>query len=215
MASDVKTVTINGEAYEFETQKSILNFAADHGIYIPTLCYFWEISPTGACRMCLVEVEGQPRPVPACSTAITDGMKIITNSPKIERIRRTLLELLVANHPLDCLYCVRNNDCELQTLASMYGVRDHRYLGEQRSNQLDMTSVAVVRDPNKCILCGRCVKVCSEIQTVSAIDFTKRGFKTIVSSAFNKTIDEEYLCLLWTMCSGLPHRCVKGEKCTS
>lgn len=194
-----KSVIINGEKIEFDKTKTILDIAAEKGIYIPTLCHFSEITPTGACRMCLVEVEGQPRPVPACSTAIADGMKISTNTPKIERIRRTLLELIVANHPLDCLYCVRNNDCELQTLAATYGVRDHRYLGAKRSNPQDVTSISLIRDPDKCILCGRCVKVCSEIQTVSAIDFTKRGFQSIVTSAFNKTIDES-VCVCCGQC---------------
>jgi iron-only hydrogenase group A len=194
-----KTIYINNQKYELESTKTILDAAKEFGIYIPTLCYWKEITPTGACRMCVVEVEGMPRPVPACSTAITDGMKILTDSSKIRRIRKTIVELLVANHPDDCNYCIRNGDCELQTLAMKYGVRDRRYNGARRINPIDNTSMALVRDPDKCILCERCVKVCEEIQSVHAIDFTKRGFNTIVASAFNKTIHESN-CVLCGQC---------------
>ncbi len=194
-----RTIWIDNIEYLVERTKTVLDFARDHGIEIPTLCHLPELPPTGACRICVVEIEGYPRPVPACSTAIKDGMKIFTNTPNIRRVRRTLLELLVANHPLDCLYCVRNMDCELQTLCATYGVRDQRYKGEIRSNPLDITSMALVRDPNKCILCGRCVKVCDEVQSVYAIDFTKRGFDTIVSNAFGKTIHDSN-CVLCGQC---------------
>jgi NADH-quinone oxidoreductase subunit G/NADP-reducing hydrogenase subunit HndD len=194
-----KTIWINDQEYTFDKTKTILAAAKDHGIFIPTLCFLEECTPTGSCRMCLVEIEGTPRPVPACSTAIKEGMKIYTNTPKVRRIRKTLLELLVANHPLDCLYCVRNGDCDLQNLCKIYGVRDHRFWGAKRSNPLDMTSMAIVRDPNKCILCGRCVKVCDEIQSVHAIDFTKRGFHSIVASSFNKPIHESN-CVLCGQC---------------
>lgn len=185
-----KTIWINDREYKFDKTLTILNAAKEVGIKIPTLCYFKDLTPTGACRICVVEVEGYPKPIPACSNAIVDGMKIHTNSPKIRTIRKTIIELLIANHPDDCNYCVMNKECELQTLAMEYGVRDRRYVGERRDNPLDITSVAIVRDPNKCILCQRCVKMCDEIQSVHAIDFTKRGFQTIVASAFNKTIEE-------------------------
>ncbi len=179
--------------------KTILQVARDHGFHIPTLCYLPEITPTGSCRICVVEVEGYPKPVPACSTLVSTGMKIFTNTRKIQEIRKVIVELLVANHDMDCLYCVRNGDCELQELAQIYGLRDHRFIGSKRQNPLDQTSMALVRDPNKCILCHRCVKVCSEIQTVNAIDVTKRGFDSIVSSAFNKSIHES-TCVLCGQC---------------
>jgi iron-only hydrogenase group A len=194
-----KTVWIDNQEFTIEKTKTILQVARDVGIYIPTLCQLDECTPTGSCRMCLVEVEGIPRPVPACSTAIKEGMKIYTNTVKIRRIRKTIVELLVANHPMDCLYCVRNGDCDLQNLAQTYGVREHRYWGTKRDNPLDTTSVSLVRDPNKCILCGRCVKICDEIQSVHAIDFTKRGFNTIVASAFHKPIHESN-CVLCGQC---------------
>jgi iron-only hydrogenase group A len=194
-----KTIYIDNQLIELERTKTILDVARDHGIFIPTLCALNELTPTGSCRMCVVEVEGMPKPVPACSTAVKEGMKIYTNTPKLREIRRCLLELLVANHPLDCLYCVRNGDCELQNLCKIYGIRDRNYLGEKRTNPLDITSMALVRDPDKCILCGRCVRVCSEIQTVHAIDFSKRGFHTIITSAFNRTIHESS-CVLCGQC---------------
>jgi NADH-quinone oxidoreductase subunit G/NADP-reducing hydrogenase subunit HndD len=194
-----KTIWIDGQEYSFEQTVTILAAAKEHGIFIPTFCYLAECTPTGSCRMCVVEVEGLPRPVPACSTAIKEGMKIHTNTPKIRRIRKTMLELLIANHPMDCLYCVRNGDCDLQEQARIYGVRDHRFWGAKRNNPMDVTSRALVRDPNKCILCGRCVKVCDEIQSVHAIDFTKRGFESIVASAFNKPIHES-TCVLCGQC---------------
>ncbi|NMC07729.1 MAG: 4Fe-4S binding protein, partial [Candidatus Lokiarchaeota archaeon] len=192
-------ITINDQEYAFDTQKSILHAAKEVGIKIPTLCYMKELAPNGACRMCLVEVEGFPRPVPSCNMAIKDGMKVWTNTFKIRQIRKTLIELLIANHPKECLTCVMNQHCELQTLAQEYGIRDERYAGEIRHNELDLTSPSLVRDPDKCILCGRCVRVCDQIQSVHAIDFTKRGFYTIVISEYNKTIDASN-CVLCGAC---------------
>ncbi len=193
------TITIDGKNLTYYEPKRILEIAREQGIYIPVLCYLKEITPTGSCRMCVVEVEGNPRPVPSCSTYISDGMIIKTNTPRIQEIRKTIIELLIANHPMDCLYCVRNQDCELQELAAIYEIRDHVYIGEKRSNPLDQTSMALVRDPNKCILCQRCVKVCDEIQHVHAIDLSKRGFNSIVTSAFDRTIHESS-CVLCGQC---------------
>ncbi|WP_371805515.1 NADH-dependent [FeFe] hydrogenase, group A6 [Candidatus Lokiarchaeum ossiferum] len=194
-----KTITIDGQTIVLEKTKTILEVAREQGIYIPVLCYLKEVTPTGSCRMCVVEVEGIPRPVPACSTAVSDGMIIKTNTPRIQLIRKTIVELLIANHPMDCLYCVRNGDCELQELAEIYEIRDHQFQGSKRINPLDQTSMALVRDPNKCILCQRCVKVCDEIQSVHAIDLTKRGFESIVTSAFDRTIHESS-CVLCGQC---------------
>lgn len=192
-------IWMNDEEYQVLETQTILQAARDLGIYIPTLCYLSEITPTGSCRICVVEVDGFPKPVPACSTLIKKDMKIHTNTRKIQDIRKVIVELLVANHDMDCLYCVRNGDCELQELAATYGLRDHRFTGTKRHNPLDQTSMALVRDPNKCILCQRCVKVCSEIQTVDAIDVTKRGFESIVTSAFDKSIHES-TCVLCGQC---------------
>ncbi len=194
-----KTISIDGREITVDRTKTILEVAREEGIYIPTLCYLKELTPTGSCRICVVEVEGNPRPVPSCCTAIQDGMVIHTNTARIQNIRKTIVELLVANHPMDCLYCERNGDCELQDLAEIYELRDHSFQGAKRNNPLDQTSMALVRDPNKCILCYRCVKVCDEIQSVHAIDMTQRGFESIVTSAFNKTIHESS-CVLCGQC---------------
>ena len=190
---------MDGQTIVCDKNKTILEVARDQGINIPVLCYLKELTPTGSCRMCVVEVEGIHRPVPSCSTAISNGMVIKTNTPRIQLIRKTILELLIANHPMDCLYCIRNGDCELQELAEIYEIRDHQYQGSKRVNPLDQTSMALVRDPNKCILCQRCVKVCEEIQTVYAIDLAKRGFESIITSAFNRTIHESS-CVLCGQC---------------
>ncbi|WP_457559625.1 NADH-dependent [FeFe] hydrogenase, group A6 [Candidatus Harpocratesius sp.] len=192
-------IWMNDEPMKVEDTQTILQVARNHGIHIPTLCYLDEITPTGSCRICVVEVEGFPRPVPSCSTFVKEGMKIHTNTPRIQAIRKVIVELLVANHEMDCLYCERNGECELQDLAKIYNIRDHRFLGSKRQNPLDQTSMALVREPNKCILCQRCVKVCDEVQSVHAIDVTKRGFESIVTSAFGKTIHESS-CVLCGQC---------------
>ena len=132
--------------------------------------------PTGACRICAVEVEGQRGLIPSCAFPVYEGMVVETNSPRVRRARKTIVEFLVENHPQDCLICVRNKNCELQDLSEKYGVREHRYVGETKDHAIDISSASMERDPAKCILCGRCVRVCHEIQKVGAIDFTNRGF---------------------------------------
>jgi iron-only hydrogenase group A len=126
--------------------------------------------------------------VPSCAFPVSDGMKVSTHSERVRRARKTIVELLLANHPGDCLVCVRCGDCELQNLAREFGVREYRYLGEKRKYKIDTSSASIERDPNKCILCGRCVKICEEIQATGAIDFTLRGFNTIVLPAFNRQL---------------------------
>ncbi|MHA1776210.1 MAG: ferredoxin [Promethearchaeia archaeon] len=192
-------IWINDILIEAEDNQTILQVARNYGIHIPTLCYLEDVTPTGSCRICVVEIEGAPKPVPSCCTFVKDGMKIYTNTPRIQTIRKVIVELLVANHDMDCLYCERNGNCELQDLAGIYNIRGHRFLGSKRQNPLDQTSMALVRDPNKCILCLRCVKVCDEVQSVHAIDVTKRGFESIVTSTFGKTIHESS-CVLCGQC---------------
>jgi iron-only hydrogenase group A len=126
-------------------------------------------------------------------------MKVDTNSQRVRRARKTIVELLIENHPQDCLICVRNKNCELQDLSAQYGVREHRYIGEAKEHAIDMSSPSIERDPAKCILCGRCVRVCNEIQNVGAIDFTKRGFSSIVTTPYNKGINISD-CILCGQC---------------
>jgi len=183
-------VTINDRDIEVKEGSTILEAARQAGEEIPTLCHIEELFPSGACRMCVVEVEGRPGLVPSCSFPATEGMRIRTNSPRVMNARRTILELLLASHPFDCLTCNRNGRCELQDLAAQYNIEQVPFKGKTRHHYTDLSSPAIVRDPDKCILCGRCVRVCEEIQGVSAIDFMHRGFDTTVLPAFNKDLSE-------------------------
>lgn len=182
-------VTINNKECWANPGETILTVAEREGIQIPTLCYLKGFSPTGSCRVCVVEVEGQRNLIPSCAYPVSEGMVVQTNSPQVRRARKTIVELLIANHPQDCLTCVRNGNCELQDLAAQYGVRDVRYAGEIRGGKIDVASPSIERDPEKCILCGRCVRVCHETQNVGAIDFVRRGFKTAVAPAMDGSLN--------------------------
>ena len=182
-------IKLNGKECWANNGETILTVAQREGIKIPTLCYLKDMTPTGSCRICVVDVKGNPNLVPACAFPVAEGMEIDTNSSKVRRARKTIVELLIANHPMDCLTCVRNGNCELQTLAMEYGVREVRYQGEKRHNKMDIASPAIERDPDKCILCGRCVRTCNEVQNVGAIDFAYRGFKSVVTPAMEKSLN--------------------------
>lgn len=177
-------VEINGRKVNAKEGETILQVLEREGVKVPTLCYLKDLFPTGACRMCVVEVEGMNGLVPSCSQPVSDGMKIKTHTPRVIRARKTIVELLLANHPDDCLYCIRNLNCELQKLSEELGIRQRRYLGEKMKYDVDVSSPSIVRDPNKCVLCGRCVRICEEIQGVSAIDFVARGSRAHVAPAF-------------------------------
>lgn len=177
-------ITINNKEIEIEKGKTILDAARKAGIDIPTLCYIDGLAPSGACRICLVEVEGFPKLVTSCSTEAQEGMKVKTHSPRVIEARKTIIELLLANHPDDCLYCDMNGNCDLQKLAQEYGIRERVYAAKKSRHEIDTSSPSIVRDPSKCILCGKCVRVCEEIQNVSAIDYANRGANTVVAPAF-------------------------------
>jgi len=176
----------NVQASDGET---ILAVCKREGIRIPTLCFIEGLAPTGACRMCIVEVEGFPGLIPACSYPVAAGMKVKTSTPRVLNARRTIVELLLSDHPDDCLYCVRNGQCDLQKLARDLDVKRFSYGSEKSKRPADVSSPAIVRDPDKCILCGKCVRVCEEIQGVSAIDFIGRGCKAFVGTAFDKGLN--------------------------
>jgi iron-only hydrogenase group A len=192
-------LTINNIKVDAEEGMTILDAAKSVGIHIPTLCHLKDLTPTGACRICVVEVEGQRNLTPSCAFPVFDGMVVETNSPRVRRARKTIVELLVENHPQDCLVCVRNKNCELQDLSEKYSVREHRYVGETKQHAIDISSASMERDPAKCILCGRCVRVCHEVQKIGAIDFTKRGFKSIVSTPYNNGLSISN-CILCGQC---------------
>ena len=182
-------IEVNNRTIEAEPGESILSALKRAGISVPTLCYMENLFPTGACRMCVVEVEGQRNLIPSCAFPVAEGMKIQTHSPRVVRARKTIVELLLADHPDDCLFCVRNQSCELQGLSSELGIVQRRYSGEKNTYKQDISSPSIVRDPAKCILCGRCVRVCEEVQGVSAIDFARRGSKTCVQTAFGEGLN--------------------------
>lgn len=192
-------LTINNIKVNAEEGMTILDAAKSVGIHIPTLCHLKDLTPTGACRMCVVEVEGQRGLIPSCAFPVFDGMTVETNSSRVRKARKTIVELLVENHPQDCLICVRNKNCELQNLSEQYGIREHRFKGESKSHAIDVSSASMERDPAKCILCGRCVRVCNEVQKVGAIDFTNRGFNSIVTTPYNKGLNVSD-CILCGQC---------------
>ena len=183
------TLHVNGKQVRAKENDTILNALKQVGIEVPTLCHMKDLTPTGACRMCVVEVEGMPGLVPSCAYPVADGMKIRTHSQRVMAARKTIVELLLADHPDDCLYCVRNNNCDLQKLAADLGIRERAFFGKKSTYPVDTSSPSIVRDPAKCILCGKCVRVCEEIQGVSAIDFSGRGSKACVTTAFDKGLN--------------------------
>jgi len=182
-------IHINGKECWANPGETILKVADREGIKIPTLCYLKGFSPTGSCRICVVEVEGQRNLIPSCAFPVYEGMRVETNSTQVRRARKTIIELLIANHPQDCLACVRNGNCSLQSLAAEYGVRSFRYQGERRHGKLDIASPSIERDPDKCILCGRCVRICHEMQSVGAIDIAGRGFHSHVTPEFEHSLN--------------------------
>jgi NADP-reducing hydrogenase subunit HndD len=183
------TIEVNGTPIEAQPNEMLLQTLRRAGINVPTLCHMEGLTPTGACRLCVVEVEGRPNLLPACAYPAAEGMKVKTHSPRAVRARQAIVELLLANHPDDCLYCVRNGSCQLQGLAEELGVRQRRYAGAKSVHHIDTSSPSVVRDPAKCILCGRCVRMCEEIQAVAAIDFIGRGSKAVVGTAFGQGLN--------------------------
>ncbi len=181
-------IKINGQSMSVPADYTVLQAAREAGINIPTLCYLKDVSQTGSCRMCVVEIRGALQA--ACVFPVSEGLEVLTNTPMVRESRKTTLELLLSNHDRKCLTCVRSRNCELQALADELGVTDIRYEGARNETEIDDLSPSIVRDNNKCILCRRCVSACKNIQTVSVIDATERGFKTQISTAFNKSLSE-------------------------
>lgn len=192
-------LTINNIKVKAEHGMTILDAAKSVGIAVPTLCHLKDLVPTGACRICSVEVEGQRGLIPSCAYPVYEGMVVETNSQRVRVARKTIVELLVENHPQDCLVCVRSGNCELQGLSEKYSIREHRYKGEHKDHAIDISSASMERDPAKCILCGRCVRICGEVQNIGAIDFINRGFQSSVATPFNKGLNISD-CILCGQC---------------
>ena len=183
------TMTINGKKVEFTDEKNVLTIIRKAGIDMPTLCYHSELSTFGACRLCTVEND-RGQCFASCSEEPRDGMVIYTHTERLRRHRKLIIELLLAAHCRDCTTCVKSGECVLQDLAHKMGVREVRFQDYKEIKPVDYSSPAIVRDPNKCILCGNCVRVCSEIQGVGVLGFAHRGTDAEVTPAFNKKLSQ-------------------------
>ncbi len=183
------TVKINGREYEVPAGIKIIDAARIAKIDIPTLCYLKDVNEIGACRLCLVEVKGARGLMAACVTAVSDGMEIWTNTPRVVESRKTNLELILSTHKKECLSCIRSNSCELQKLCRDLGVTDeNRFEGKNNKYEKDESTAFLVRDNNKCILCRRCVAACQNMQGIGAIETINRGFDACVGSAFEQPL---------------------------
>lgn len=182
-------IEVNNKIIKAKKGETILSALSRNGIKVPTLCHMEDLPPSGACRICVVEVEGQDNLVPSCAQPVEEWMKIKTHSPKVIKARKTIVELLLSNHPDDCLYCERNGNCELQKLSVELNVLERRISGKKGMQKADRSGSSMVRDPKKCILCGRCVRVCEEVIGVTAIDFVKRGNRSEITTSFGKGIN--------------------------
>ena len=185
----MKYMTINNRKVAFDDEKNVLSVIRKAGINLPTFCYHSELSTYGACRMCVVEDE-RGGIIASCSTPPKNKMVIKTNTGRLHDYRKMILELLLAAHCRDCTTCIKSGECQLQALAHRMGVTTVRFENTKEQYPLDFSSPSIVRDPNKCILCGDCVRMCDNVQSVNAIDFAYRGTKALVTPAFNKKIAE-------------------------
>ena len=184
-------IQINGMPYSVPNGVTILEAAQSVGVDIPTLCYLKDVNEIGACRLCLVEVKGARGLVTACMYPVNEGMEVFTNTPKVLESRKHTLELILSNHDMRCLSCVRSTDCELQKLCRDYGVDDvDHFKGERTIHEIDASAPHMVRDNNKCILCRRCVGACSNVQGIGVIGPNNRGFASHIGCAFDQDLDE-------------------------
>lgn len=179
---------IDGQRVELNGEKNLLEVIRKCGIDLPTFCYHSELSVYGACRMCMVEDQWGGT-VASCSTPPKEGMEIRTNTARLKKHRKLILELILSNHDRDCTVCEKNGRCRLQELAIRLGVRKVRFEGEKKELPIDNSSASIVRNPNKCIMCGDCVRMCEEVQGVGVLGFAYRGSKMRITTAFNKDLD--------------------------
>lgn len=187
------SLTIDDREIEVADGSTILDAAEKAGIYIPTFCYHKRLMPFGACRMCVVEVEQMKgRLVPSCSTPAANGMVVRTDTPAVRSARKTLLELLLVHHPLDCPVCDKGGECKLQDLVYEYEVSSNRFLDRKFNQPVEFASHLIERNVNRCVLCGMCARVCEEVVGVSEISFVGRGFKTRIGTDFERTLDCEF-----------------------
>jgi NADH-quinone oxidoreductase subunit G/NADP-reducing hydrogenase subunit HndD len=197
------TLSINGKQIEAAEGSTILQAAKSAGIYIPTMCYHDDLKPEGVCRICSVEVEGQRTLVAACVYPAAEGMVVKTHSPKVRQARKTILELMLANHPQDCLTCAKSQKCELQALSQELGIKELPFRGERMICELDDSNPSIIRNAEKCILCRRCLRVCTDIQSVGELFANNRGWETEIAPAYGNSLD----CVFCGQCI---NRCPTG-----
>jgi len=178
-------ITINGNGYSVEGNKTILDVCRSNHIFIPTLCYDERLDPYGGCRLCLVEIKGMPKPLASCTTVVQEGMEITTESKNLVELRRTVLSLILSNHPNDCMCCEQGGDCTLQDLAYIYDVKPGNLEGEKWDLPIREDNPFITFEPNKCILCARCTRICQEVVMADTIDLVGRGFNAIPDTAYS------------------------------
>ncbi len=188
--SNTVTLNIDGKEINATPGQTIMQAADAAGIEIPRLCYHERLPATGACRMCVVEVKGARALVTSCTTPVSNGMEILTQSERVRKARRMIIELLVSNHPLDCMTCELAGNCKLQDYAYEYGVKGSRFKGEKAEFPIQDDNGFIVRDYSKCILCGRCVLACAEVRYRNVIDFTGRGFRTKIATPYDGELEK-------------------------
>ncbi len=184
--------TINDKKIKAEKGSTILQAALKNGIYIPNLCYDKRILVYGGCRVCIVEIEGQRKLEASCATLAKDGMVVWSNTPKVEKVRGTVLELMLVHHPLDCPICDKAGECDLQNLVYEYGKTEVRFVRHRKEAPSDIRGPLIELNANRCILCGKCVRICDEHQGRGALGFIGRGFPTVVQPAFGEILDCDY-----------------------
>lgn len=190
MENKLVNITIDNQNISVQEGTTILEAAKKVGIDIPTLCFLKDVNEIGDCRMCVVKVEGRRGFTTACIQKVEEGMVIKTHTPEIIEARHVMLDLIISNHDKDCLTCTRMGNCELQALAAKFGIQSIEYKGERKEHQIDNLSPSIVKDPNKCILCRRCVAVCKNVQKIGAIDCGNRGFESSISTSYNKSLKD-------------------------
>lgn len=190
MEKSIVNLTIDGKAVQAEQGISILEAARKAGIDIPTLCFLKDINEVGDCRVCLVQIEGRRGFATSCIQKVEEGMVVHTNTEEVLEARKVVLDLIISNHKVDCLTCVRSGSCELQTLAKQFNMTDIEFAGVRNEHEIDDLSPSIVRDFSKCILCRRCVATCKKVQGVGAIDTINRGFESCVSTVENKSLND-------------------------
>ncbi|MGM0495044.1 MAG: NADH-dependent [FeFe] hydrogenase, group A6 [Bacillota bacterium] len=193
-------IKINNLNLDVSDNLTILEAARANNINIPTLCYYPDLNIKSDCRVCVVEIKGQKGLVTSCSTKVRDGMEIKTNSPRAINARKTIIEMILSNHDSNCTACVRNTNCELQSIADQLGIDEHRLDKVLERKEIDDSSPAIVRDPNRCIKCGRCIDACKNVQGISVLDTMGRSHEAVITPAYNAKLNDVF-CVSCGQCA--------------